>query len=94
MELVSSNSRADCEEALRRWKIVQGMFDDFRGSDFMDMGIQQQLVLQKIGKREATKKFLPIINCLFSIFQCATILIIMINIFYPSAISLFLFRFD
>lgn len=49
----------------------------------MDMGIQQQLVLQKIGKREATKKFLPIINCLFSIFQCATILIIMINIFYP-----------
>lgn len=47
MELVRRVSTVESQivrEALRRWKIVQGIFDDFRGSGFMDMGIQQQLV--------------------------------------------------
>lgn len=45
MELIRRVSTVEqiVREALRRWKIVQGIFDDFRGSGFMDMGIQQQL---------------------------------------------------
>lgn len=79
------------KEALRRWKIVQGIFDEFRGSGFMDMGIQQQLVLTENWKK-AINKFFPIINRPFSILPFAIILTIIINTFYPFAISFFLFR--